>query len=156
MIDYLGGAEWQTVLLFSALGLFFFCGWLIWQRKTEKPWEKFHVVGLFADIVDGNWQISQTKFQSFGAFVISSIGVVVCVIRGQVPGEFVALLTIYGGLYVLGRLGQQQVSSRADVEIKKEEIRRGRRFDVPDDEYAEATDGDGNPLRRRESDRLFK
>ena len=159
MTEWLGGAEWQTVLLYVSVAVFVICAFAIWQRKNEKPWLHFHVVGLIADKVEGNWHISQTKFQSFGAFVISSIGVVVCVIRGTVPPEFVALLTIYGGIYVLGRIGQQSISARADVDIRKAEINRGRSGDVDIDvgvPTVEEEESQRPKYRRRKSDSVIR
>lgn len=137
MNAFIGDAEWQTVFLFAGVAIVAVCAFIIWQQRTGAPWTEFHIVGLFADKVDGNWQIVQSKFQSFGSFVISSIGVVVCVIRGTVPPEFVALLTLYCGVYVLNRLGTQQLNTRADVDIRKAEINRGRREDVDPEQTVE-------------------
>lgn len=151
-----GNAEWQTVLLYSGAAIFIFCAFLIWQQKSAHPWQKFHVVGIIADLDEDNcWRLVATKVMAFGAFVISSIGVVVCVIRGQVPAEFVALLTIYGGIYVLGRLGDRQINSNAEINIRRAEINRGRRVDVDLTVEEEESQRLTVP-RRRSTDSVFK
>lgn len=151
-----GAGEWQTVLLYVFAGTFLGVLIVRWQNADKPPWCDFHIVGLIANKIDGNWRIDHAKFMAVGAFIISSIGVVACVIRGKVPGEFVGLLTIYGGVYVLGNFGERKVKTNAEVEVMRAEINRGRRGDVSEDETVEEQEQrERTTQRRRKSDKLL-
>lgn len=119
------GFEWQTVALYCAAG--FLAAVLLWRwhMSQREDFTEFSLVGLIADRINGKWHVSSSKFQEFGAFVIASLGVVVCIIRSKVPVEFVGLLTLYAGVFVLRRLGGQQITSTADAAIRTEAIRSG-------------------------------
>jgi len=106
----------------------------------------------FAELIADNGVVSATKFMAFGAFLVSSGGVIASIVHDKMTAE---MLTIYASVFVLGRLGNQLIGTTAATQVKREQIRRGRRDDDPEDEYAgsdrRATDDERPPGQAKRS-----
>lgn len=107
-------AAWLYAVV-GAAALCVLCGWHI--NKLE-AYNEFTLLDL---ICEGG-KISLAKFNEFGSFLISSLAVVICVIKGADALSTAALIGAYATIFALRRVAGQAVHANASTKVRTAEI----------------------------------
>lgn len=117
--------EWQTPALFGALLILLFI--LLWRWHTEPRYKNFTLLHAVADL-DGTFNADKSYMA--GAFVVSTVAVVVAVIRNNVQGDVVLFVGAYAALWA-GKEGLSGFGKlKADTAVKTAEIRQNGQVDI--------------------------
>jgi len=140
----MGAYEWQTVVLWCVVGSFVAAALLHVHRSP-----KYKDACLY-DLISDEGRISSRKFMEFGGFIVSTVAVVVCVIRGEVPTEMVALIGVYATVFVIGRAAGQAIHTAGNTATRKAAINRWQEVDIDVDETGESVSRMPRAKRRAE------
>ena len=145
------GEEWQTPALYSALLIV--VAFVLWRWHTNDTYKNFCLLHAIADR-DGFYNAD--KAHMTGAFIVTTFAVVVSVIRNAVTLDVALLVGGYSSVWALKQAWTYTVARRNETDVRREEIRRGRRDDVEGMTVEEIEEESQRTTpRRRKSDRLL-